>query len=202
MRKSTRDTDEKESSKPLPEEFPAKRGRPVGSGRRKVLHTCIILRTPALSVGTIIKHSGFWQIHLNMHAQNGAAAPAAQSEVGNASSSRKAKSATADKETSEVSAGSKPRRKRSRKVERSHRHLRQFLPSVVLDGETFCVGDSAYLILTDDFDEDDFAEEEVCQVCKSAEPDNVPILECNKCLLGYHLTCLRPPLAEVPKVSA
>ena len=137
-----------------------------------------------------------------MHAQIGAAAPAAQSAESNTSSYAKAKSATADKETSEVSAGSKPRRKRSKKVKSSQRHLRQFLPSVVADGEIFRVGDSAYLRMTKDFDENDFAEEEVCQVCGSAESDGVPILECNKCLLGYHLTCLRPPLAEVPKVGA
>ena len=137
-----------------------------------------------------------------MHAQVGAAARAAQSEVSNASSYGKAKSATADKDTSEISAGSKPQRKRSKKVKSSHRHLRQFLPSVVVDRETFHVGDSAYLRMTEDFDEDDFAEEEVCQVCGSADLDIAPILECNKCLLGYHLTCLRPPLAEVPKVGA
>ena len=137
-----------------------------------------------------------------MRAQIGAAALAAQSDVSNKSSSGKAKSATVDKKTSEAATGSKSRRKRSKKVENSHRYLRQFLPSVVVDGETFRVGESAYLRMTDDFNEDDFAEEEVCQVCGSAEPDNVPMVECNKCLLGYHLTCLRPPLVEVPKVSA
>lgn len=72
---------------------------------------------------------------------------------------------------------------------------------MTVDGETFQVGDSAYLRMTEDFNEDDFADEEVCQLCGCAEPEDIPILECNKCLLGYHLTCLRPPLADVPKVS-
>ena len=137
----------------------------------------------------------------DLHAQTGAVAPAAPSEVSNTSSYGKTKSATADKATSEVSAGSKPRRKRSKKVKSSHRHLRQFLPSVVVNGDTFRVGDSAYLKMTEDF-EDDFAEVELCQVCGSAEPTDVPMLECNKCLLGYHLTCLEPTLVEVPEVGA
>ena len=136
-----------------------------------------------------------------MHAQPGAAALAAQADASNKASHGQATSAAADKETSDNSASVKPRRKRSKKVKTSHKHLRQFLPSVVVDGSTFHVGDSAYLIMTDDFDEEDFAEEEVCQVCGSAEPEDVPIVECNKCLFGYHLTCLKPPLAEVPKVS-
>ncbi|KAL0033288.1 hypothetical protein WJX77_001908 [Trebouxia sp. C0004] len=61
------------------------------------------------------------------------------------------------------------------------------------------VGDSAYLRMTDDFDEDEFTELEVCQMCGHTEPEEVPMLECNNCLLGYHLTCLRPPLTDVPK---
>lgn len=28
----------------------------------------------------------------------------------------------------------------------------------------------------------------------------VPMLECNGCLRGFHLDCLRPPLDAVPKV--
>ena len=197
MRKTPRDTDEKESSKPLPEVFPAKRGRPVGSGRKKVhRNTCIALQIP----GMPSKHSQLLaKANRCMHAQIGALAAAAQAGTSKKASNGKAKSAVADPEPSEASI--KPRRKRYKKVKSSHKHLRQFLPSVSADGETFHVGDSAYLIMTEDFDEDDFAAEEFCQVCGSAEQVDVPILECNKCLLGYHLNCLRPPLAEVPKVS-
>lgn len=133
-----------------------------------------------------------------MPAQTGAAAPAARADAGNQVSTGKASSATAARETE---AGSKPRRKRCKKAKSSHKHLRQLLQSVMVDGHTYHVGDSAYLKMTDDFDEDDFAEEEVCQVCGSSEPLDVPLLECNKCLLGYHLTCLKPPLVAVPKVS-
>lgn len=125
----------------------------------------------------------------------GAEAPAAKANTASRTSDGQP---AAENSASQVS--SKSRRKRSKKAKTSEKHLRQFLPSVTVDGETFRVGDSAYLMMTEDFDEDDFAETEVCQVCGSAEPDDIPRLECNKCLLGYHLTCLRPPLAEVPKV--
>ena len=97
--------------------------------------------------------------------------------------------------------GHKTRRKRTKKAKASDKHLRHFMSSVTVDGDTFSVGDSAYLRMTDDFDEDDFTEVEVCQMCGHAEPEEVPMLECNKCLLGYHITCLRPPLTNVPKVK-
>ncbi len=91
-------------------------------------------------------------------------------------------------------------RKRTKKAKTSEKHLRQFMSSVTVDEDTFSVGDSAYLRMTDDFDEDEFTEVEVCQMCGHAEPEEVPMIECNKCLLGYHITCLRPPLTDVPKV--
>lgn len=74
------------------------------------------------------------------------------------------------------------------------------MQSVDVDGDTFSVGDSAYVRMTNSFNAEDFADVEVCQVCGQAEPEDVAMLECNKCLQGYHLTCLTPPLAEVPKV--
>lgn len=132
-------------------------------------------------------------------AQVGAASSGAQPDASNQVSRGKARSTTGASKASE--AGCKPGRKRCKTAKSSHKHLRQFLQSVMVNGDQFHVGDSAYLIMTDDFDEDEFAEEEVCQVCGSAEQEDVPILECNQCLLGYHLNCLKPPLAEVPKVS-
>jgi hypothetical protein len=92
----------------------------------------------------------------------------------------------------------KTQRKRAKKA--SEKHLRQFLSSVTVDGDTFSVGDNAYIRMTDDFDEDEFTEEEVCQICGHTEPEEVPRIECDKCLLGYHITCLRPPLTHVPEV--
>ena len=74
------------------------------------------------------------------------------------------------------------------------------MQSVDVDGDTFSVGDSAYVRMTNSFNAEDFADVELCQICGQAEPEDIAMLECNKCLQGYHLTCLTPPLAEVPKV--
>ena len=75
---------------------------------------------------------------------------------------------------------------------------RTYLDEIAYDGETFKVGDSAYVVMDPDTFDWEAAEEEVCQVCGSAECDT--LLECDKCLLGFHLSCLRPPLKDVPKV--
>ena len=134
-----------------------------------------------------------------------ARAPAAQAsqataDSGSKASTRKAHTTVAGSTASEAS--SKNRRKRTKKSKSTNKHLRQFLTSVTVDEETFRVGDSAYLRMSSEFDEDYFTDVELCQECHCAEPEEVPVLECNKCLLGFHLTCLRPPLAAVPKVSA
>ena len=102
--------------------------------------------------------------------------------------------------TAPAAACSKARRKGSKKTKTCQRQLRQFVTSVTVDGETFKVGDSAYLRMTDDFDEDEFTEVEVCQICGAAEPEDVARVECDKCLMGYHISCLKPPLTAVPKV--
>ena len=94
----------------------------------------------------------------------------------------------------------KTQRKRAKKAKSGQKHLRQFLSSVTVNGDTFSVGDNAYIQMTDDFDEDEFTEVEVCQMCGHTEPEEVSMVECDKCLLGYHITCLRPPLTSVPKV--
>ena len=44
---------------------------------------------------------------------------------------------------------------------------------------------------------------EPCEVCQLAvrrtKGREVPMLECERCLRGYHTSCLEPPLASVPK---
>ena len=75
---------------------------------------------------------------------------------------------------------------------------RAYLEEASYDGETFKVGDSAYVVMDPDAFDWEAEEEEVCQVCGSAEGDT--LLECDRCLLGYHLKCLKPPLKDVPKV--
>jgi origin recognition complex subunit 1 len=63
--------------------------------------------------------------------------------------------------------------------------------------ETYKVGDVAYVFGTNStsFEEDD----EVCIKCNK-NADHAVMLECDKCLRGYHLKCLDPPLKTVPEV--
>jgi hypothetical protein len=45
----------------------------------------------------------------------------------------------------------------------------------------------------------------VCEVCLKTDKKRgrrlIDLLECDRCLCGYHLDCLDPPLASVPDVS-
>lgn len=76
-----------------------------------------------------------------------------------------------------------------------------------IDGGIVKVGDSAYCVLKlEEFNElrtkqglDDL---QPCEVCdKIIKKPKSALLECNKCLRGYHLSCLSPPLQSVPEVS-
>ena len=44
-------------------------------------------------------------------------------------------------------------------------------------------------------------EDEVCAVCHEVEKGGSEMLECGRCLRGFHLCCLDPPLSAVPEVS-
>lgn len=75
---------------------------------------------------------------------------------------------------------------------------RQFFPSVEVDGEVYRCGDSVYVFGANapaTFDEDD----ELCEVC-CKDADQGTMLECDVCLRGFHLKCLKPPLKSVPEV--
>jgi len=67
------------------------------------------------------------------------------------------------------------------------------------------VGDSAY-VTTKEIEEDEDVEcpLEACEVCQKTRKmrgrKEVPLLECDQCLRGYHLDCVDPPLGDVPKV--
>ena len=75
---------------------------------------------------------------------------------------------------------------------------RTYWKKVNLDGEIFAVGDSAYVVnsKTEDFDED---EDALCMVCRDPVDDDRVMLECDMCLTGWHMCCLRPPLTNVPE---
>ncbi|KAL5567141.1 hypothetical protein UlMin_030305 [Ulmus minor] len=69
---------------------------------------------------------------------------------------------------------------------------------VVYDGGEFAVGDDVYVKRREDAssDEED-PEVEECRVCFKA--GKALMIECDDCLGGFHLKCLKPPLKEVPE---
>ena len=66
------------------------------------------------------------------------------------------------------------------------------------------MGDSAYVALEVDEGLCSDEELEVCEICEKTHKKRgrreVPLLECETCLRGYHLDCINPPLAAVPEV--
>ncbi|KAL8122163.1 origin of replication complex subunit 1B-like [Apium graveolens] len=75
---------------------------------------------------------------------------------------------------------------------------RVYYKKVSYDGGEFAIGDDVYVRRRDDAssDEEDPDVEE-CRVCFRIGR-NV-MIECDDCLGGFHLKCLRPPLREVPE---
>lgn len=74
------------------------------------------------------------------------------------------------------------------------------------EGEAFRPGDSAYVVLDADRYDEANEGEEPCEICGQAgltgsSGEETPMLECSGCLRGYHISCLTPPLQQVPEVS-
>ena len=81
---------------------------------------------------------------------------------------------------------------------------RRYLEEAEVEEITYRVGDSAYIIMEPgEYGSEE--EYEPCEVCerakKTAGRREIPLLECDRCLRGYHLTCLEPPLPHVPEAS-
>ncbi|VVA32776.1 PREDICTED: origin [Prunus dulcis] len=75
---------------------------------------------------------------------------------------------------------------------------RVYYKKVVYDGGEFEVGDNVYVRRREDASSDDeLVEVDECRVCfKSGK---AVMIECDDCLGGFHLKCLKPPLKEVPE---
>ncbi|KAH7862007.1 hypothetical protein Vadar_033606 [Vaccinium darrowii] len=75
---------------------------------------------------------------------------------------------------------------------------RVYYRKVVYDGGEFSVGDDVYVKRREEAssDEED-PETEECRVCYKA--GRAVMIECDDCLGGFHLKCLKPPLKEVPE---
>ncbi|XP_019448316.1 PREDICTED: origin of replication complex subunit 1-like isoform X2 [Lupinus angustifolius] len=88
--------------------------------------------------------------------------------------------------------------KLEKKGEKSKPKRRVYYKKVVYDGGEFGVGDDVYVKrkygLSDE-DVDPVVEE--CRICFDSGSE--VMIECDHCLGGFHLTCLKPPLNEVPE---
>ncbi|KAF5192232.1 Origin recognition complex subunit [Thalictrum thalictroides] len=92
------------------------------------------------------------------------------------------------------------RRKRSKdvKLEKKEKKKRVYYKKVVYDGGEFEIGDDVYVKRREDASSDDEdPEEEECRICFNA--GETIMIECDDCLGGFHLKCLKPPLKEVPE---
>ncbi|XP_075481211.1 origin of replication complex subunit 1-like [Primulina tabacum] len=93
----------------------------------------------------------------------------------------------------------------SRNVDKNARiesgRKRVYYKKVVYDGGQFSAGDDVYVKRREDAasdDEDPVVEE--CRVCFKPVGKRI-MIECDECLNGYHLKCLKPPTKEVPEGS-
>lgn len=75
---------------------------------------------------------------------------------------------------------------------------RIYYKKVVYDGGEFEVGDDVYVKRRENASSDDEDPEvEECGICFKFR--KAVMIECDNCLGGFHLKCLRPPLKEVPE---
>lgn len=84
--------------------------------------------------------------------------------------------------------------KRQRRLPKKKAHYRK----VVYDGGEFAAGDDVYVKRREGAESDEEEpEEEECRVCFHAGGE--VMVECDACLGGFHLRCVRPPLRRVPE---
>ncbi|KAG8379675.1 hypothetical protein BUALT_Bualt07G0113700 [Buddleja alternifolia] len=73
-----------------------------------------------------------------------------------------------------------------------------YYKKVVYDGGEFSAGDDVYVKRKEDMSDDEDLVEEECRVCFKPAGRRI-MIECDDCLNGFHLKCLKPPLKEVPE---
>lgn len=97
-------------------------------------------------------------------------------------------------------ASSKSEKKRGSAPPQRQPRRRVYYKKVVYDGGEFEVGDNVYVKRREEASSDDEEPEmEDCRVCFKA--GRAVMIECDDCLGGFHLKCLKPPLKEVPEGS-
>ena len=75
-----------------------------------------------------------------------------------------------------------------------------FYDSYSADGETFAIHTDAYVVVDESLNVEAMWNETTatCQVCQRSSRGSTVLLECDRCLLGYHASCVG--LDTVPKV--
>ncbi|CAO2813038.1 unnamed protein product [Amaranthus hypochondriacus] len=87
---------------------------------------------------------------------------------------------------------------RARTRAKSGLKKRVYYKKAVYDGGEFAVGDDVYVKRRENASSDDEdPEEEECRICFRG--GRGLMIECDDCLNGFHLKCLKPPLKEVPE---
>ncbi|GMH45109.1 hypothetical protein BSKO_13066 [Bryopsis sp. KO-2023] len=82
----------------------------------------------------------------------------------------------------------------------SQRRKGKFLKSIWQNGESFHVKQCAYVVLKTEELSKVEEKSEPCEKCgKSGGMKRGPLIECDRCLHGYHFKCLTPPLKEPPE---
>ncbi|KAL6564726.1 Origin recognition complex, subunit 1 [Orobanche minor] len=76
---------------------------------------------------------------------------------------------------------------------------RAYYKKVVFDGVEFSAGEDVYVKRIEDSSSDnEDPEVEECRVCFKPAGRRI-MIECDDCLNGFHLKCVKPPLKEVPE---
>ncbi|KAF2538856.1 hypothetical protein F2Q68_00020575 [Brassica cretica] len=91
------------------------------------------------------------------------------------------------------------RSEKKRKTAERSSNKRVYYTKVEFDSVEFQIGDDVYVKRKEDEEDDDDAEFEDCRICFKSGSSNNVMLECDDCLGGFHLKCLKPPLKEVPE---
>ncbi|GIL83271.1 hypothetical protein Vretimale_11290 [Volvox reticuliferus] len=75
----------------------------------------------------------------------------------------------------------------------------RFFSSWEVDGEEFRAGEDIYVVTTEDFDKlPKDGDEEDCCMC-GRNTNTTRMVECDRCLRGFHFRCLKPPLKALPE---
>nr|AAK69447.1 origin recognition complex 1 [Arabidopsis thaliana] len=87
-------------------------------------------------------------------------------------------------------------------TKKTKKKKRVYYNKVEFDETEFEIGDDVYVMRTEDANPDEEEEEdpeiEDCQICFKSHTNTI-MIECDDCLGGFHLNCLKPPLKEVPE---